>query len=92
MGEAENQNYLENVVNNSSVKLCKRLRSVERLQNETVLKSVVEQATDPSLRKKAILNSNMDSQEFLKGREEVEENQGVLRTLRFKLDKLENHK
>ena len=92
MSEAENQNYLENVVNNSSVKLCKRLRSVERLQNETVLKSVVEQATDPSLRKKAILNSNMDSQEFLKGREEVEENQGVLRTLRFKLDKLENHK
>ena len=92
MSEAENQNYLENVVNNSSVKLCKRLRSVERLQNETVLKSVAEQATNPSLRKKAILNNNLSSQDFLKERREVEENQGVQEVLRFKLDKLENHK
>lgn len=92
MSKNENQEYLKNFVNNEEIRLCKRMRSVENLSDENLLKEIAEQAKNPSLKKRAILNNNLKSKSFIEGMVQNEKNEGVQRALEFKSEKLENKK
>lgn len=92
MSKNENQEYLKNFVNNEEIGLCERMRSVENLSDENLLKEIAEQAKNPSLKKRAILNNNLKSKSFIEGMVQNEKNEGVQRALEFKSEKLENKK
>ena len=85
---SKNEEYLKKVINNPYVKLHKRIRKVENLKDENLLKHIAEHAQDPCLKKKAIFNNNLNSVDFLEDREKKEKNQGVQRALNFKIKKL----